>query len=240
LIPIWVATLAVQQRSRIVRFDTALQMLDFFHLAPDGRHYRRVVQGFQRIFAATIFFGTHDHPAANRLVDSSRFHFFDHLHLWFAPDHAEIPAVEDCGGNTVTLSEAFYDEINQHRIPVERHAVAAFARAPGLLDFYVWLVWKCWSVRQHGAHVPLFSDGGLVNQLGTDGYSRGRFFRRKINCWLRQVKALWPECPAHVSRDGKRLQIAPSNGASPVRAIPSKPSTYTHPATAMSRPLPGS
>lgn len=83
----------------------------------------------------------------------------------------------------------------------ERHAVAAFAHSPGVLDFYVWLVWKCWTVRHHGAHVPLFSEWGLVNQLGTKEYSSDRFFRRKINFWLRQVKALWPECPAHVSDD---------------------------------------
>jgi hypothetical protein len=37
-------------------------MLDFFRLSKDGRHYRRIVQGFQRIFAATIFFGTEDQP----------------------------------------------------------------------------------------------------------------------------------------------------------------------------------
>jgi hypothetical protein len=37
LIPIWVATLAVQQKSRIVRFESAAQMLDFFHLSKDGR-----------------------------------------------------------------------------------------------------------------------------------------------------------------------------------------------------------
>src|ERR1017187_4141899 len=163
LIPIWVATLAVQQKSRTIHFETALQMLDFFRLAPDGRHYRRVVQGFQRIFAATIFFGTQDHPDANPLVDSSRFHFFDRIHLWFTPDHSAAPGTEDGSSNTVILSEAFCDEINQHRIPVERHAVAAFAHPPGVLDFYVWLVWKCWAVRHHRAHVPLFSEWGLIN-----------------------------------------------------------------------------
>lgn len=185
---------------------------------PDGRHYRRVVQGFQRIFAATIFFGTQNHSDSNRLIDSSRFHFFDRIQLWFTLNSADSPVAEDFAANTITLSEAFYDEINKHRTPVERHAVAAFAHAPGLLDFYIWLVWKCWSVRHHGAHVPLFSVGGLVNQLGTDEYSRDRFFRRKINFWLRQVKALWPECPARVSSDGNYLQIPPSNGRSPVRS----------------------
>lgn len=53
LIPIWVATLAVQQKSRNIRFDSSAQMLDFFRLSKDGRHYRRIVQGFQRVFTAS-------------------------------------------------------------------------------------------------------------------------------------------------------------------------------------------
>ncbi|MBZ5668183.1 MAG: hypothetical protein LAO04_00415 [Acidobacteriia bacterium] len=166
-----------------------------------------------------MFFGTQDHPDAKPFVDSSRFHFLDRLHLWFTPDHAEAPGTEDGSGNSIVLSEAFYDEINQHRIPVERHAVATFAHSPGVLDFYIWLVWKCWTVRHHGAHVPLFSEWGLANQLGTREYSSDRFFRRKINFWLRQVKALWPDCPAHISDDGRCLLLAPSRGASRVKPL---------------------
>jgi hypothetical protein len=49
LIPIWVATLALEQKCRTIRFGTAAQMLDFFQLPKDGPHYRRFMQGFQRI-----------------------------------------------------------------------------------------------------------------------------------------------------------------------------------------------
>src|SRR5215469_2089668 len=62
LIPIWVATLAVIQRSRNIHFQSAAEILDFFHLPKDGPHYRRIVEGFQRLFAATIFFGTEGQP----------------------------------------------------------------------------------------------------------------------------------------------------------------------------------
>jgi hypothetical protein len=57
LIPIWVATLALRQKSRTVHFDRAAQMLEFFRLAKDGRYYRRMVQGFQHISASIIFSG---------------------------------------------------------------------------------------------------------------------------------------------------------------------------------------
>ena len=83
LIPIWVATLALWQKSREVHFDSAAQMLDFFHLPKDGFHYRRLVEAFQRIFGATIFFGTEENSTANKLLDWTRFHFLDRMKLWY-------------------------------------------------------------------------------------------------------------------------------------------------------------
>ena len=60
LIPIWVATLAVKQKSRTIHFKTAAQLLDFLQLPKDGMHYRRGIQGFERIFAASILFGAEE------------------------------------------------------------------------------------------------------------------------------------------------------------------------------------
>jgi hypothetical protein len=210
LIPIWVATLALQQKNRTIHFESAAQMLEFFRLPKDGPHYRRLVAGFQRIFAATIFYGTDERPCGARLIDLSRFHFFDRMRLWFNSDltkHQANPGVQE---NAITLSEAFHDEINQHRIPVEREAIACFAQAPGTLDFYVWLVWKSWTVNGTQAHIPLFGLHGLSQQLGATEYSADRFFRRKLQHWLRQVKVVWPECPAAVSEDGQALVVRSS------------------------------
>ncbi|HTS10434.1 MAG TPA: replication protein RepA [Candidatus Eisenbacteria bacterium] len=204
LIPIWVATLAIRQRSRTVHFSTAAEMLDFFRLFKDGKRYHRIMEGFQRIFAATIFFGTSDQPGAKLLLDWARFHFFDRVHLWF---HHDEPATATASSaeNLIVLSEAFYDEIDQHRIPVEREVIALLANAPGVLDLYVWLVWKTWTLNGQCLRIPLFGTGGLSEQLGTDDYSANRFFRRKIRRWLREVTALWPECPASISADGQSL-----------------------------------
>jgi hypothetical protein len=105
------------------------------------------------------------------------------------------------------LSEAFYDEIDQHRIPVEREVVALLANAPGVLDLYVWLVWKTWTLNGPSVRIPLFGTGALSDQLGTEEYSPDRFFRRKIRRWLREVQALWPQCPASISTDGQSLVL---------------------------------
>ena len=219
LIPIWVATLAVQQKSRVVHFESAAQMLDFFRLSKDGRHYRRIVQGFHRIFAATIFFGTEDQPNRSRLIDRARFHFFDRMRLWFNKEEIEQTPGERANENLICLSEAFYQEIDQHRIPVEREVIAALAHAPGMLDFYMWVVWKSWTMGGGTAHVPLFGDCGLTSQLGTTEYSARRRFRQILTDWIVNVKALWPECPAQISQDGQHLQVRSCRGNPAVRAV---------------------
>jgi hypothetical protein len=111
LIPIWVATLAVKQNTRAIHFESAAQILEFFRLPKDGPHYRRMVEGFQRVFAATIFFGTEQRPEKTPVMDLARFHFFDRMHLWFnAHDEGHLPSRENFG-NQIILSEAFYREI---------------------------------------------------------------------------------------------------------------------------------
>jgi Plasmid encoded RepA protein len=115
-----------------------------------------MMRGFQRLFAATIFFGTEEDPERKLLIDRSRFHFFDQLRLWFDADYRDAAASSHSGearDNVVTLSEAFYSEIDQHRIPVEREVVAALSHAPGMLDFCLWIVWKSCTVNGRPAYI---------------------------------------------------------------------------------------
>jgi hypothetical protein len=107
LVPIWVATLAVKQKTRAIHFESAAQILEFFRLPKDGPHYRRMVEGFQRVFAATIFFGTEQQPGKTPVTDLARFHFFDRMCLWFDNhrDEGYLPAHETFK-NEIVLSEA--------------------------------------------------------------------------------------------------------------------------------------
>jgi hypothetical protein len=97
-----------------------------------------VKAAFQRVFAATIFFGTEQDTKKQIVIDSARFHFMDCMRLCFNCS-GEPQSAGDESDNTITLSEAFYQEISTHPIPVEREVIAALAHAPGLLDFYVWV-----------------------------------------------------------------------------------------------------
>jgi hypothetical protein len=58
LVPIFLATLAMRQQKQTITFRSAAEMLDIFGMQQGGSQYRRLIAAFQRVFGATIFFGT--------------------------------------------------------------------------------------------------------------------------------------------------------------------------------------
>jgi len=210
LIPIWVATLALRQGDRTIRFDTASQILETFDLPRDGKTYRRLVEGFKRVFAATIFFGTEEQRDKAVFVDWGRFHFFDRMQVWFTREVQQPALPGEEFQNVVVLSEQFWKEIQQHPIPVDLNVVRALADSPGNLDFYMWLAWRCWTASEDEERIPLFGESGLAGQLGTPEYSRARRFRQRIVQWMGTVHALWPDCPAVLAPDKEHLLVHPS------------------------------
>lgn len=211
LIPIWVATLAVRQKSRTVVFRSAAEILDEFELPKDGPHYRRLVDGFKRIFASSVYFGTDEAGRSQQPVwDYRRFHFFDRLKLWRNPHAEHVDDEWTANDNVICLSEAFWQEIREHPIPVDANVVRALTGNPGCLDFYMWLSWRCFHAKGV-ERIPLFGSNGLVNQLGVMEYSRDRNFRKRLREWLRLVVLFWRACPARLEEDGQSLIVGRSS-----------------------------
>jgi hypothetical protein len=207
LIPIWVATLAVRQKSRCVRFPSGSEMLEEFGLPRNGKHYRRLIDGFKRVFTSTIYFGSDDRLSERTIWEFTRLAFFDHMRLWYMKNHVSGEAAK--GNNFITLSEQFWNEIREHPIPADLNVVRALVNAPGCLDLYLWLVWRCFKLKG-AAHIPLFGANGLCAQLGTYHYLRARDLRRTILRWLHVIQVFWTDCPASVGNDGKSLQLRPA------------------------------
>ncbi|MBL0161837.1 MAG: replication initiator protein A [Bryobacterales bacterium] len=208
LVPIFLATLAVRQQSKTIRFRSAAQMLDTFGMAKGGKEYRRLVAAFERIFGATIFFGTDSTRQRARVVQRSRFNFLQAAQIWYNRDPAQGVLSEEFE-NVIVLSDEFYDEIITHPIPADLEVVKVFGSAPAVLDLFMWLTYRCF-ISKAEERIPLFGDFGLTSQLGSVEYTRPRRFRAMLEQWLAQVRSVWPECPAKICSDGRYLRLGPA------------------------------
>jgi hypothetical protein len=205
LVPIFLATLAIKQQSRVIRFRSAAQMLETFGMQQGGTQYRRLVGAFQRIFGATIFFGTDAQRERAAVIHRARFNFMSEARIWYArhPAQDTLPGEFE---NEIVLSEEFFREIMEHPIPTDMEAAKALSCSPAALDLFTWLSYRCFIARGRQC-VPLFGPAGLVNQLGSCEYTRPRKFRERLAGWLDLVRALWPECPARINEDGTGLWV---------------------------------
>jgi hypothetical protein len=63
LLLIWIASMATWHKARVIRFRSAATILETFGLPKDGRYYKRLIAGFERIFYSTFFFTTDEQNA---------------------------------------------------------------------------------------------------------------------------------------------------------------------------------
>jgi len=183
-------------------------MLDTFGMQQGGSQYRRLVAAFQRIFGATIFFGTDTQTERALDTHQARFNFMREARIWYSrdPNQTLLP-----GGfeNEIVLSDEFFREVTSHSIPTDLEAARALSCAPAALDLYMWLSYRCFTAKQQ-ERIPIFGQFGLAAQLGAADYARPRKFRERLERWLDLVCALWPSCPARIGTDGVAILIQPA------------------------------
>jgi hypothetical protein len=214
LVPIFLSTMAVRQKSSRITFESAAEMLDTFGMQQGGSQYRRLVDSFQRIFGATIFLGTDVQRARAPVVHRARFNFMAEARIWYSPDPEQKTLPGECN-NLIVLSDEFYREVTEHPIPTDIEAAKALAGSPAALDLFTWLSYRCFTARGR-ERVPLFGQFGLVSQLGSVEYARPRKFREKLEGWLKLVRAMWPGCPAVIDTGGTWLWVDRANAVIPV------------------------
>jgi len=213
IVPIFLATLAVQQKSQVIRFRSAAEMLETFGMHKGGKEYRRLIEAFERIFGATMFFGTDTMNAGAKVVHRSRFNFLREATIWYNRPASQAPSSE-AFENVIVLSDQFYQEITAHPIPTDLDAIRVLSSAPETLDLFMWLSYRCFSAKGE-EEVPIFGARGLAAQLGNVEYGRPRRFRQKLEASLDVIRGMWPECPALVSADRLRLIVSRATAVAP-------------------------
>jgi hypothetical protein len=198
LVPIFLATLAMRQQKQTITFHSAAEMLNVFGMQQGGSHYRRLIAAFQRVFGATIFFGTDTQREKATVTRHARFNFMREARIWYSrdPNQATLP-----GGfeNEVVLSDEFFREVSTHAIPTDLEAVKALSSSPAALDLFMWVSYRCFTAKGQ-ERVPIFGDFGLANQLGNADYARPRKFRERLDRWLDLVRGCGRVAPPGSAR----------------------------------------
>lgn len=193
LVPIFLATLAVRQQKQTITFRSAAEMLDVFGLPQGGSQYRRLISSFQRVFGATIFFGTDTQREKAMVSHHARFNFMRKARIWYSrnPRQEMLP-----GGfeNEIVLSDEFFREVTAHSIPTDLEAAKALSSSPAALDLFMcspivalqqkaksefqYLVISGWQINWEALtmHVPASSESDWSGGSTWSGHC-GRFVR---------------------------------------------------------------
>lgn len=190
LVPLFLATQAIRQKSPKITFEGAAEMLSTFGMQQGGSQYRRLVASFQRIFGATIFFGTDCQTQRATVVHRARFNFMSKARIWYSRDSEQTLLPGDCR-NMILLSDEFYREIQSHPIPTDLEAAKILSSSPAALDLFMLISYRCYTAKGR-ERIPLFGEFGLVSQLGGIEYARPRKFREKLEDWLGLIRAMRP------------------------------------------------
>jgi hypothetical protein len=110
-------------------------MLDLFGMQQGGSQYRRLISAFQRVFGATIFFGTDTQREKAMVMHYGRFNFMRAARIWYSrdPEQETPPGAFE---NEVILSDEFYREILDHPIPADLEAAKTLSCSPAALDLF--------------------------------------------------------------------------------------------------------
>jgi hypothetical protein len=212
LVPIFLATLAMRQQKQTITFRSAAEMLDIFGMQQGGSQYRRLVAAFQRVFGATIFFGTDTQREKATVTHHARFNFMREARIWYSrdPNQTLLPGSFE---NEIVLSDEFFREVTTHSIPTDLEAAKALSSAPAALDLFMWLSYRCFTARAQ-ERIPIFGAFGLAAQLGSSDYARPRKFRERLERWVDLIRGLWPGCPARIDSGGDHMVIQPAEALS--------------------------
>jgi hypothetical protein len=118
---------------------------------------------------------------------------FTSIDVWFPV----VPDQKMLWPSTVTFSQDFYATLTKHALPVNVHAVRAFAGSPRKLDMLFWFGYRLSTLDR-----PLNLSWEALKQQWGHGYSRESNFRRDFAQEIAEIREVFPKLPVKVTEEG--------------------------------------
>lgn len=218
----WITTEAVRTRSRYLELGSSLSaFMGQIGVSPHGGAHGplgRFQNQLARLLATTFQFYKIQRDEKLHYARGKGFIISDESELWWEPrrpagDRHPLDGVEpsitprSCSTSwsaNLVLSERFFEEILEHRIPVNLRALGAL-KAPLAMDLYIWLTYRLHALSKP-VTVPWRS---LHLQCGSQS-PRVRGFRGQVLRKLPSVLAVYPEARVEEAGDRSGLVLKPS------------------------------
>jgi hypothetical protein len=207
LIMIYFQTEAVRNRSQVVDLGpTMASWLKKMGLNTSGGPrgtYAPVREQALRIARCEFTMRFERNSTEARLADQR---IVDGMDLW--RDDSSSDDLFRTGGEWVRhvkLSDAFFEHLMEHSVPLSEEAIARLKHSSLALDLYVWLTYRLHSLRREMT-IPWYA---LSEHFGSESNHRLLAFRLKEV--LKDVTAVYPE--ANVEASSKGLVLRPSKSS---------------------------
>ena len=189
LILAWVCTEAVRTQSRDIVLGRSLSefMRKLGISSTDGRGQARVRNQMKRLFNCSVQL---NYTTAGRETSATAL-VAELTDFWWNPKHPDQTGLWE---SKVRLSEAFFNEIVSHPVPLDLTTLKALKRSPLGLDLYLWLTYRIFALttpqrltwrrmyQQFGAHPAQAHDKETIQN-----------FRRHALRELKKINLAWAD-----------------------------------------------
>jgi hypothetical protein len=205
LLLIWLCSEAAKTKSRhLVLGDSLSSFMRELDMIPTGGRWgsiKRLREQADRLFSTAIRCTDERTGSTERkwisIADSDT--------LWW---DQKSPKQRTLFENTVTLSEAFFKEVINKRVPFDMNTLKKLKKSPLAIDLYLWLTYRM-SYMQRPTTIPW---GALQIQFGANypltAVGRGAFKHNFLRT-LKSVEIAYPALIGNVNDAGKHILIRP-------------------------------
>ena len=153
----------------------------------DGRGQARLRNQMKRLFNCSVQL---NYTAGERETSATAL-VAELTDFWWNPKHPDQTGLWE---SKVRLSEAFFNEIVSHPVPLDLTTLKALKRSPLGLDLYLWLGYRTFPLRAplRLSWKQVYRQFGVNPDRASDKFTV-RNFRTKVLRELKKIKLAWPE-----------------------------------------------
>ena len=121
------------------------------------------------------------------------------VEIWFGDN----PDQQSLWPTTIAFSQAFYEQLQKHALPIDIRALRALSNSARKLDLLFWISYRITRLEE-----KLILDWKPLKEQFGEGFSRDRDFRAQLADDLASIHEIFPKLPMKLTERGLELEAA--------------------------------